>query len=544
MIVLPVIVRELRSASRHAFTYYLRVVGAAAALLGSMFFGATWGFNANLGGALFAELHLVLFFAIWLLVPLLTADCISRERREGTLGLMFLTRLRATDIVIAKSLAHGLRGLTLWLAVMPMVAIPMLLGGVSGNEAAVSALVNFSMLCWALAAGLLASSLCKSWLRSLVGAAVLAVAAFPALAGFAGLLLFSKVSASPAWVSRVLASPDFTLVQGLEFLLRPAWGITRRGMIGTRSTMMLVAPVSGIVGIAVQLAVISMLVLMLAILLAGRRTRRSWQEEPPSRLRRWWERTFCTPVICVALFKRWMRRKLARNPIGWLQQRTWSGRLVMWGWFAVVMSIYSAVLTDSNFFRQYSGLQLAIAWIMSGSVAMSAAGSLRRERETGVMELLLVSPVGEGQIIWGRLRGLWGQFLPAFGLLLGLWAYFSSLPYLGTSPDHSDAGAIAFFAATFFALPVIGLYFSLRCRNYMSALVATLAVGLLTPIIISILLWSLFVMEFAANSLGGVGDPGPSASAAVFQVVVAIVCAERLRHRLRNRSFPMERTGA
>ena len=542
MIVLPVVVRELRSASRHAFTYYLRVVGAAAALLCSMFFGATWGFNANLGGALFARLHLVLFVAIWLLVPLLTADCISRERREGTLGLMFLTRLRATDIVIAKGLAHGLRGFTLWLAVMPMVAIPMLLGGVGWNQAAVSALVNFSMLCWALAAGLLASSFTKAWLRSLLAAAVLAVGSLPVLAGLTGMLVFGGVGGTGGWMSNVQASGDFALVQGFEYLLRPAVDAAGRRVIGAPASTWLLPPALRVAGVALQLALISVLVLMLAVLLAGRSTRRSWQEEPPSRLRRWWERTFCTPVVFVALFERWMRRKLARNPIGWLEQRTWSGRLVMWGWFAVVISIYSAVLTDRNFFRQYNGLQLSIAWIMAGSVAMSAAGSLRRERETGVMELLLVSPVGEGEIIWGRLRGLWGQFLPSFALLLGLWAYFNSLPYLGTSPDHSDGGAIAFFTATFFTLPVIGLYFSLRCRNYMSALVATLAIGLLTPVVGSMLVWSLLIMEFAANSLTGVSEPGPSASAAAFQVVLAIICAERLRHRLRSRSFPMERT--
>ena len=54
--------------------------------------------------------------AIWVLVPLLVADCLSRERREGTLGLLFLTPLTANDIVIAKGLSHGLRAVTLCFA--------------------------------------------------------------------------------------------------------------------------------------------------------------------------------------------------------------------------------------------------------------------------------------------------------------------------------------------------------------------------------------------------------------------------------------------
>ncbi len=43
-----------------------------------------------------------------------------------------------------------------------------------------------------------------------------------------------------------------------------------------------------------------------------------------------------------------------------------------------------------------------------------------------MLELLLVSPLGENQIIAGRLGGLWTQFVPTAGLLLGIWAYCST----------------------------------------------------------------------------------------------------------------------
>src|SRR6266702_519859 len=134
MIVLPVISRELRASARQSFTYNLRTLGVAALLLASLFFGINHGFGPTMGGQLFGSLHFTLFWAIWILVPLLTADCISRERREGTLGLLFLTRLNAQDIVAAKGLAQGLRALTLWLAVAPVLTVPFLLGGVSRSE--------------------------------------------------------------------------------------------------------------------------------------------------------------------------------------------------------------------------------------------------------------------------------------------------------------------------------------------------------------------------------------------------------------------------
>ncbi len=135
MTVFPVIVRELRASSRQPFTYYLRLLGVAALLAASVLFGLKFGFAPTFGRLLFSALHCTLLGAIWVLVPLLAADCISLERREGTLGLLFLTPLKGTDIVVAKGLAHGLRAVTLGLAVLPVLTIPFLLGGVSWSEA-------------------------------------------------------------------------------------------------------------------------------------------------------------------------------------------------------------------------------------------------------------------------------------------------------------------------------------------------------------------------------------------------------------------------
>src|SRR5215831_11171333 len=144
MILLPVIERELRSAARHSFTYSLRTLGVLAALVVFAMVALQEGLGQGSGSLLFRYLHRTLFFSIWLLVPLLTADCISRERREGTLPLLFLTALKPRDIVYAKVMVHGLRAFTLWLAIVPILTIPFLLGGVSDVEVLASVLVNFS----------------------------------------------------------------------------------------------------------------------------------------------------------------------------------------------------------------------------------------------------------------------------------------------------------------------------------------------------------------------------------------------------------------
>src|SRR6267154_2528052 len=96
---------------------------------GAVLFGIlTW---ISLGAALSAGL----FF---------TSDCLSEEKRDGTLGFLFLTDLRGYDVVLGKLLATSLRGFYALLAVFPILAITLLLGGVTGEEfwKAMLALIN------------------------------------------------------------------------------------------------------------------------------------------------------------------------------------------------------------------------------------------------------------------------------------------------------------------------------------------------------------------------------------------------------------------
>ena len=534
MTVLPVVERELRAAARQPFTYYLRLLGVTALLLEGLSFGLSRGFGASLGGALFASLHSALFIAIWVLVPLLTADCLSRERREGTLGLLFLTPLQAGSIVVAKGLAQGLRAITLWLAVLPVLTIPFLLGGVSWAQALLSVLLTFGVVCWAISAGLLASAWNRTWTRALLGALLLALVFLLALGLLAGVLIFPAVTRRSA-PGFYYPSMLYATLLGVGFIANGlgVWNVYLR--LGSASQLLWAAG---------ELAGFSLLVLGAAVLLAGAKTRRVWREEPPSEQQVWLQKTFCRPILWVGLLRQWMRWKLEHNPIGWLGQRTWSGRLVTWGWFAVIISLYSALLTDRDFFHGYSAMQRGIAWLLAITIAMTAAGSFQREKENGVLELLLVSPLGESAIISGRLRGLWGQFLPAVAMLLGVWLYLGSVPNI---PDDTDA--VLFHGAAFVAVPVIGLYFSLCRRSFVGAFLWTVAVGLVVPRVLPLVAG--FAMDLPAylNPAGGLALTAGFSSgligspyfwAALCQFAIAFVCWLGLQHRLRRRTFQLE----
>jgi ABC-type transport system involved in cytochrome c biogenesis permease component len=63
-----------------------------------------------------------------------TADCLSEEKREGTLGLLFLTDLKGYDIVFGKLLATSLHTIYGLLATFPIFSLVLLIGGVRGGE--------------------------------------------------------------------------------------------------------------------------------------------------------------------------------------------------------------------------------------------------------------------------------------------------------------------------------------------------------------------------------------------------------------------------
>lgn len=530
MTLLPVITRELISAARQPFTYYLRALAVGGLLLVSLLFVMRSGLHPDEGATLFSCLSFALFVTIWILVPVLTADCISRERREGTLGLLFLTGLGASQIVVAKGLAHGLRAWSMWLAVLPVLAIPFLLGGVGWQEAVTSMLANFSAICWALAAGLLASAWSKRWLGALVKAMILSWLFLGLMASVAGWLLVSSLRIPFArWVSGEWDLGALLLASGVQLGFISSSASFGYGAFST------LTPAKLLRGIEIESAV-SLFALMLVIAFAGARTRRAWHEEPPPAWQLWCQKVFCTPIVLDRFYHRWLRRRLEANPIGWLEQRTWSGRLVTWAWLAAVIALYSAMLSDRNSVRGYAGVQYLMAWLLVGSMAMTAAGSFRRERETRVMELLLVSPLREADIINGRLRGLWGQFLPAVGLLLGVWSYFSTF-----LPEFSDPRAILFQAGVYVTLPVIGLYYSLRCANFITSLLSTCLTAVLVPLVLPTLVyWVWWFWRSDGSYFRYSPGTNPWGSTLLCQFVFGALCWIRLHQRLKRRAFAVD----
>ena len=554
MNVLPVITRELRAQSRQPMTYALRLLA-----VGGLLFGGSWfvannalalSMNQHIGRDLFQFLHLALFISICVLVPFSASDCISLERREGTLGLLFLTPLRARDIVLAKASANGFRAIGLLISVTPVFTIPFLLGGVSWQQVVVSLLVNFSAVCITLGMAMIASASNRKWVRSLVISLLLSVCVLKFLAYVCGVLMVTNFNAAAAPINArnaILVGPTqrMTNPSTLRFQYSMSWqmmnmiGADAAGIWSSRagSWGVPVAMTNRVQLLSItEVAGVSILILAGSVLFAARRVRHAWQEEPPSARQVWVHKKFFTPVLGLDLYRKWMRRLLDHNPVGWLERRTWQGRLLTWAWFAIIISVYSVLLTDWSFFRGVGPLEEMIGWLLALTIAATSSGSFRRERETGVLELLLVAPLSTQQIVWGRLRGIWGQFAPAAVTFLLLWLYVASL-----FPRESHVGGIVALFFTLLALPAIGLYFSLRCKGFIGAFVWTLVCGVALPKLTALILWVLLVIYFDPIQPDAFAGVQPLIAPAL-QIILAFAFLYRLWVRLESRSFTLEQT--
>ena len=160
---LSVAARELRSTARHKATYRVRWVTAAIFL--GLLVWLLWAFggftNQRAVPSIFRTYSVLTLLYCLFMSTARTADCISVERREGTLGLLFLTNLNSGEIILGKLCSSALASVFGLMAIFPMLALPLLMGGITFANFGRTVLALLSGILSGLAAGFLASVLCK-----------------------------------------------------------------------------------------------------------------------------------------------------------------------------------------------------------------------------------------------------------------------------------------------------------------------------------------------------------------------------------------------
>ena len=473
MTFLPIVARELRVAARRRGTYWVRsAAGLVLIVVGTWYFLLPSGQPAHeMAMALFCILTgsatlYCLLSGVWS-----TADCLSEEKRENTLGLLFLTDLKGYDVVVGKLVANSLNSFYAVIAVVPILAVPLLMGGVAPGEFGRMALVVINTLFFSLTLGICISAMSRSPRRAMA-MTLLAILFFTALLPAFGAWRSSKTGAPQVSRGWLLASAGFSYDLALDVSYK----------LQSDEFWWSVGVTQGL----------SWIFLLLASLFAPR----TWQERASGvQARRWrecWQRWSYGSLTERAEFR---RRLLERGAYFWLAARARLRPAYVWvalglvacGWTWGLARSRDAWLDGATYVLTGLLLNLLIkVWF-----ALEAGRPLAEDRKQGALELLLSTPLTVKEILHGQLLALRRQFLGPVTVVLLVFLLFmmtvrSDTMLLENPEDRALwilfwAAGMVMLVADLAALFWVGMWNGLTARNPTRAAASNLGSILVLP---------------------------------------------------------------
>jgi hypothetical protein len=344
-------------------------------------------------------------FAVSCLACLFTADAISRERREGTLGLLFLSRVRVGDVLLGKLGSSGFKGICMLAAFLPMLMIPVLAGGVTGGEAFREGLVLLDTFWLSLCVGLWASARSEEAFKSIKRACVLvgAVVLIP--------FFTFAISYSMRTMPWAIGSPPYKEAPVLiTELLSPLTALT-----DGRDTFYKLSPWP----FWISLIVVQLLGWFLLLLTAVRLRHSICEPEEPARVRpsRIQDAGISSgndPIPAAA--HRPVRTRFLRaysNPVDWLVQH--QRGILATLWIAAAIEILYFASSWAVFRGMFTlGWPSVIGWVVwfaasaSTDALFARAGSkfFYDSKRSGQLETLLTTPLGPRGVVEGQWSAL------------------------------------------------------------------------------------------------------------------------------------------
>jgi ABC-type transport system involved in cytochrome c biogenesis permease component len=456
MTFLPIVSRELRVAARRRSTFLGRVVAAGVALVVAAWMFLTIGsasfFRPQMGTMIFGSLTFFAFVYCLLIGTRVTADCLSEEKRDGTLGLLFLTDLKGYDVVIGKLVANSLNAFYGLLAIFPVMAIPVLLGGVSGTDLIRTSALLVNTLFFSLAAGMFASAVAQNE-RKALGLTVLVIAVVSGGLPLLGVwwtesVLKGQGAAMPAW--SLLPSPC------------AAYSSIK---VGTGSKFWMSLGVTHAISWALLVAACVILP-------------RSWQDKAnTARAEQRAQRS--QRLVYGSQEKRAQRRRqlMEIHPIVWLCSRNKLDAALLWYVLIIagVVWLGCALRWPDEWFEEWVYVLTAIAAHLTIKfwVASQAVRQIAEDRRTGALELLLSTSLTHQEIVRGHLRALKRLFAGPIAVVMLMDASFAFACGYQGMPHPSDnwvlfwlfLGSMGTLVADAWAISWLGLWFGLTMNR-------------------------------------------------------------------------------
>ncbi|MFM1941362.1 MAG: hypothetical protein RI897_344 [Verrucomicrobiota bacterium] len=388
---LPIVDRELRVASRQRWTYWNRSVAVlgAMAILGYVLLISMQLSGQRSGQMVFWTIG-TFFYAGSLLSGLMyTADCLSAEKREGTLGLLFLTRLRGADVILGKLASSSLSAVYGLMAIVPLMTVPLILGGVTSGEVGRFVLALFGALLSSLAAGVLGSALAREARQAMSWTVLL-------------LILVHGVG------------PLAGFVTGIRNEQQPSvwFFVPSGGFAGISSHPSFYGRMAGLYWLSVGYSFVAAGLMLAA---ASRVVRRSWQERATGgrvvRLREGWRRLLYGGAETRMQLRRVM---LDVNPAYWLTGRHRYRRVLVWlalglagaGWAYAYWTFKDGWANSGGYVVTAICLHLILMlWVASDSVQL-----LGPDARSGALELVFGTRTTVREWLRGHRMALLRQF--------------------------------------------------------------------------------------------------------------------------------------
>lgn len=432
----PVIHRELRAGARRSETWRLRLVfglGAALAFL----FGMIWPHTSwrERGMVLLVCLSVAGFVFSLLVGAYLTADAVAAEKREGTLGLLFLTPLRGWEIILGKMAMHSVQVGYALLGGFPFFFLPILLGGVLWVEVARILLVLLLTLSVSLALGIFFSTILREVRTAVLatGTTMLLLTLLPWAPPFL-LALFSGGGSFNKAIHLAVPSPMTALVFAFEskFRLR-----------------------SGAGGDSIYWASVVWLGLLatLLVIIAGAALPRVWRklesgERPQSspsetRIRTRTVPRWALPMNSAPLI--WLAARNLAEPV-WLSTLRVFVLVVFAGMLALSILIAN---NDHEYFITAFCACYGLHLITRVQLLLAGTRGLLEDRQSGALEAILATPVLESELMDAHHESLTRGFQKHFVTLLATNVALQAVVFAGFKKLDMSHGAWAIFTAFF-----------------------------------------------------------------------------------------------
>jgi ABC-type transport system involved in cytochrome c biogenesis permease component len=491
MTFLPIVERELRVAARRPGTYWTRWFAGVGMMAAWVLLGAGTGkaSTAQVNKTLFLELG-ILALAFCLVAGIfLTADCLSEEKREGTLGLLFLTDLRGYDVVLGKLIATSVHSIYGLVATFPVLALPLLMGGVTVGEFLRVVLALAATLLLSLSLGMFVSAVVRESRQAMIGTlmGLLLVAGAPWAVWSLGEALFRT------WKPGLLVWPS--PVSAFIYALDSSYGVGNGPWKFWGSLQTVLGTGLGLFALAAYLLPRACQEKE-AGRPAGRRAGNPQNTSPPNSVRH-------GPGL---------REFLETNPYLWLASRSRGSDVLTAILFGLLVLLWSCSLLVSVAGSRASSKEAFVICLFTAyalhqvgkyHVAVEASRQLSEDRQNGALELLLVTPLEENQILSGQMQAL-KRRSRGLEIVLLLVSFCMCLAVAGCPEQlHMGGrdqaifleiflGGIVALVVDFRALHAVGTWMGLRARRHHWAVLGTLGRVMLVPWV-GILMW-VFVM--------------------------------------------------